>query len=118
MPILNWGAISAAVKTAKSKHRQNILAYKQSVVEALADVETKIHNKLTSKNNLLIQQEALATAQQIFDLASARHKAGVINDLALQEALQNFCATQQQKLVAEKSDAIAAIALAKSLGGG
>ena len=116
MPLLNWGAVSAAIKTAKSKHRQALLVYRQSVIEALADVETKIHSKLTSKNNLIVQTEAFGTAQKIFAIAAARHKAGIISDTDYQASLQSLCIQRQQLLLAAKSDTLAAVALTKALG--
>jgi outer membrane protein TolC len=117
MPLLNWGAISAAIKTSKSKHRQALLMYKQSVIEALADVETKIHGKITSKNNLVVQTEALSKARKILELAARAAKAGIISGSEHESARQIFCGQQQQLLLAKKADVLATVALAKALGG-
>ena len=115
-PILNWGRLNSAIKVAKSRNKQALLAYKQSVIDALADVQSKIYNYQAHQNNTNFAKVQMDEKQEFLRMQSFKKDAGIISQVQLLKDDIDFCNQQIAFFSALNDYNQAVIALAKALG--
>jgi len=117
-PIITFGRIKANVDVKKSEERQAILFYENTVLKALADVESSLVAYFNEEERLKnIQKEVFAISEVTF-LENSKYKNGINNYI-------NYL-RQEKKLIIKKIKEIESnrflsqnlIALYKALGGG
>lgn len=116
--LFNSGATRAGVAGAEAQHQQAVARYRQTVLDAFADVE----NQLTATRVLAQQQELRRQAAQAASLVEEqmlnRYKAGQVGYTEVVQA-QVTALNARRALVQVQADRqTAAVALIQSLGGG
>lgn len=117
-PVLDFGRVRAAVKTADARQMAALATYEQAINRALADVETALTGYVSAQRQLVDLREAAVASRRASDLADMRYKEGV-------SSLLDVLTVQEQKLAAESAlsngEAAVGIALANlytAIGGG
>ncbi len=117
VPLLDWGRRRAAVRVQRAALDASLLAYRESVLEALAEVETAL-------SSLQAQQQILATTQTNTTLREREltriqrmQQLGFASELDAINGKQQNVEAALSLLEAHASHDLAFVALYKSLGG-
>ncbi|GIX00225.1 MAG: hypothetical protein KatS3mg111_3557 [Pirellulaceae bacterium] len=116
--ILSFGRIWSGIEAAESAYRQAQLRYRQTVLEAVGEVEdamVSLHHNREIANHLA---EAVASARTGVELATKQYEAGAIPFQAVLESQRQLTQITDAWIVARGNIAISAIRLYKALGGG
>jgi NodT family efflux transporter outer membrane factor (OMF) lipoprotein len=117
-PIFNAGRITAGIEQSQSRMRESDLRLRQTMLQALKDVEDTRTDLVSTSEQADRLKEALQSSDQSLRLSTQLYKGGAsgfLDVLAAQEAyLQDSDALNQ----ARREHALAAVALYRSLGGG
>ena len=117
-PIYNFGGLRRREWAAREAYRQSLLAYEQSYIEALSDVESALV-AITSSRQELIRYAGLVKAYRNIAVKTyALYRSGLSKYLDVIDAERSLYASQMQfeNLVAQQY--INYITLCKALGGG
>ena len=117
-PIYNFGGLRRRELAAREAYRQSLLAYEQSYIEALNDVESALVAITTSRNELLRYAELVESYRNIAIKTYALYRSGLSGYLDVIDAERSLYTSQMQaeNLVAQQY--INYITLCKALGGG
>lgn len=117
-PIFDAGRITQNIEIQSAIQEQTLIAYRQTVNQALNDVEKALNAWVRSSERLQILQVAVDTAREAARLATIRFQAGQ-TDLLTQLDTQRTQLTQEELLAGAQGDrANTLIQLYKALGGG
>ena len=116
--IFNAGATRASVAGAEARHQATVARYRQTVLNAFADVEDQL-----SATRVLVQQYALRReASEAADLVEQqimnRYKAGQVSYTEVVQAQVTALNARRQLVQAQADRQTVAVALIQSLGGG
>jgi multidrug efflux system outer membrane protein len=116
MPILNFGTLEGQINAADARQVQALHHYRQTVIEALADVETDLSN--LSKESLRDQalEEAGKSADHAVEVARDRYRNGLSDFTAVLQAEQQHFAVQIDLIASQSTVTQDVIALHKALG--
>jgi NodT family efflux transporter outer membrane factor (OMF) lipoprotein len=118
VPILDFGRLDAAVERADYRGRELLFAYKQTVLNAVRDVDIAIDAYAAQQNRLRHLAEALTAARRALTLATERFERGLTDSLNVIDAQRQEYAIEEQYVLAQQSAAAAFVSLQKSLGSG
>jgi NodT family efflux transporter outer membrane factor (OMF) lipoprotein len=117
-PIFNAGRITAGIEQSESRMRESDLHLRQTMLQALKDVEDTRSDLVSTSEQADRLKDALQSSDQSLRLSTQLYKGGAsgfLDVLAAQEAyLKDSDALNQ----ARREHALAAVALYRSLGGG
>ena len=116
-PIYNFGGLRRRELAAREAYKQSLLAYEQSYIEALNDVESALVAITTSRNELLRYAELVKSYRNIAIKTYALYRSGLSGYLDVIDAERSLYTSQMQaeNLVAQQY--INYITLCKALGG-
>jgi multidrug efflux system outer membrane protein len=118
LPLFEGGRRRANVRMAQAGYEATVASYRQTVLNAFAEVE----DNLAAQSLLAIQYEqelaALAAARRLLEISDNRYRSGLVT--FLQVATAQTAALERERGVARLRGQrfAAAVALVKSLGGG
>lgn len=117
-PIYNFGGLRRREWAAKEAYRQSLLAYEQSYIEALSDVESALVAITTSREELLRYAGLVKSYRNISIMTYSLYRNGLSGYLDVIDAERSLYTSQMQfeNLVAQQY--INYINLCKALGGG
>ena len=117
-PIYNFGALRNRELAAREAYRQSLLAYEQSYIEALSDVESALVAITSSREELLRYAGLVKSYRNIALMTYALYRNGLSDYLDVIDAERSLYTSQMQfeNLVAQQY--INYITLCKALGGG
>jgi NodT family efflux transporter outer membrane factor (OMF) lipoprotein len=118
VPILDFGRLDAAVERADYRGRELLFAYKQTVLNAVREVDTAIDAYAAQQNSLRRLAEALSAARRALTLANERFDRGLTDSLNVIDAQRQEYAIEEQYVLAQQSAAADFVSLYKSLGSG
>ncbi|MEC5388057.1 efflux transporter outer membrane subunit [Uliginosibacterium sp. H3] len=117
-PIFDAGRITQNIEIQSAVQEQTLIAYRQTVNQALNDVEKALNAWVRSSERLQVLQGAVDAAREAARLATIRFQAGQ-TDLLTQLDTQRTQLTQEELLAGAQGDrANTLIQLYKALGGG
>jgi NodT family efflux transporter outer membrane factor (OMF) lipoprotein len=116
--IFSGGRLEAALERSQSRERQLIINYRQSVLNALKEVEDALVTLSTAEEREALQQIAADEAQRSFDLSEARYEAGADDLLAVLDAQRQLLSASDSVVQARQQRLNAAVSLFSALGGG
>jgi multidrug efflux system outer membrane protein len=116
MPLFNWGLLEAQIKSTKSEQNQALYTYKQTVIEALADVETKLHNNFKLHAKALSYLAIIKSKDSSLQIIRMKHKAGLASEYELLLSQLDLYSSKLTSLTTEKDYIQSQIALCKALG--
>ncbi len=116
MPILNFGSIEGQINAADARQVQALHHYKQTVLQALADVETDLSNlsKEAQKDDAL--REAGKSADHAVNIARDRYRNGLSDFTSVLQAEQQSFTVQLDLISSQSTVSQDVIALHKALG--
>lgn len=116
--IFNAGAIRASVAGAEARHQAAVARYRQTVLNAFADVE----DQLTAVRILVQQQELRRVASEAADRVEQqilnRYRAGQVSYSEVVQAQATALSARRSLVQVQADRQAAAVALIQSLGGG
>ena len=117
-PIYNFGGLRRSELAAREAYEQSLLAYEQSYIEALNDVESALVAITTSRTELLRYAGLVKSYRSIAIQTYALYRNGLSGYLDVIDAERSLYSSQMQfeNLVAQQY--INYITLCKALGGG
>lgn len=114
--LFSMGRVWSNINLQKAQQRSAVLAYQQTVLDAMADVESKLA-AWQGASHAAASAQALRTASaKAATLAGARHAAGAISGLELQEAELGALAAAQAQIQAQVAALVAYINLHQGFG--
>lgn len=116
--ILNIGSIIQDIKGSRARAREGLLAYQETVLKALEEVETalsEVDSQIQRKTSL---KQAFKSATRVEQIAQEQYNQGLIDNLELIDAQQSALQTQSQLRDSQAQLALSYIRLFKALGGG
>jgi outer membrane protein, multidrug efflux system len=116
--LFDAGKTRANVRFANADYVAAVAAYRQTVLTAMEEVENGITG-LASLDRAVTQADAaVKSAQDAFDIATARYKGGVDTYLEMITAQQILLSNQRQAVQVHGQQFATAVYLVKALGGG
>ncbi len=118
LPIFNAGKIRANIKAQNALARQTLLAYRQTVLTALQDVESALIAYAKDQQHRTALADAVTSNQTAVDLSMKLYTAGETEFLNLLTAQHNLYTSEDALVQADRSIDVDLVALYKALGGG
>jgi outer membrane protein, multidrug efflux system len=116
--LFDAGKTRANVRIANADYSAAVATYRQTVLTAMEEVENGITG-LASLDRAVTQADAsVKSAQDAFDIATARYKGGVDTYLEMITAQQALLGDQRQAVQVHGQQFATAVYLVKALGGG
>jgi len=117
-PIITFGRIRFNIDAKKSARRQALLAYAQSIVSALGDVETALVNYFNERERLQTLQIKVGATTRERNLFMARFASGLDNQTLFLIAEKNRLQAELSATDSEQALSSYLIVAYKALGGG
>jgi len=117
-PLLDFGRLDAAVEKADFRSRELLFNYKQTVLNAVREVDTAVDAYAAQQQRLRRLAEALVAAKRAVTLATERFDRGLTDSLNVIDAQRQEYEIEQQYIAAQESAAAQLVTLYKSLGSG
>ncbi|WP_250526424.1 efflux transporter outer membrane subunit [Caballeronia sp. GAWG2-1] len=116
--IFDGGLRAARTDAARAAYDQNVATYRQTVLTAFQDVEDNLASLRILEKEVVVQQQAVESAQQALAIINNQYKAGTVAFINVLTA-QTTAFTAQQKLANIAGQRmVSSVGLVKALGGG
>jgi NodT family efflux transporter outer membrane factor (OMF) lipoprotein len=116
--LFDFGRVDAQVKAAKGDYAVKLAGYRESVLEATAEVENSISALITGDARAQLLTDGERTRTQARDLVLASYQKGNSSYIDLLETQSRLELIQAERLDASYASSSSAVALYKALGGG
>ncbi len=116
--LLDFGATSAQVDQARAAYDSNVASYRQTVLEALQEVEDGLVELGTLQGEIASQQRASDAAQESARVTRNQYEAGMIDYLDVATTENSSLSEQQSLLSLQSTQWVASVELIAALGGG
>jgi outer membrane protein TolC len=117
-PLLDFGTLDALVNVADLRTHELLVNYKQTVLNAVQEVDTAMTSYAAQQDRLRYLGDALAASQRAVSLASQRYDRGLTDYLNVVDAERQEYDLAAQYASAQMTAAEQFVALYKGLGGG
>jgi outer membrane protein TolC len=117
-PLLDFGALDAQVEIADLATRAQLVRYKQTIQDAVREVDTNLGLFTAQQASLGKLGTALIASQRAVTLANERYQRGLTDFLNVVDAERQEYGLEEQYAAAQVAAAEEFIALSRSLGGG
>lgn len=116
--LLDFGATSAQVDQARASWDASVASYRQTVLEALQEVEDQLVELNTLQGEIAAQQRAAVAAQTSARVTRNQYEAGIIDYLDVATTENSSLSEQQSLLTLQSTRWVSSVALIAALGGG
>jgi NodT family efflux transporter outer membrane factor (OMF) lipoprotein len=117
-PILNYGRIENNVRVQDALYEESVAAYRQTVLQAAADVEGGLSVFLKSRERLAFLAESVAATQRSVDLSLIQYRTGATDFIRVNTAQSQLVTQQIDMVSAQAATALGAVRTFRALGGG
>jgi NodT family efflux transporter outer membrane factor (OMF) lipoprotein len=117
-PLLDFGALDAQIEIADLTTREQLAAYKRSILTAVQQVDDATVTYRAQQDSLRSLDRALGAAKLSTALASDRYEGGLTDYLNVLDAQRQQFDLQQQYVSTQQTEGEALVGLYKALGGG
>ncbi len=117
-PVLNYGRIENNIRVHDALYEQAVAAFRQSVLQAAADVEGSLSVFLKSRERLGFLTESVAATQRSVDLSLIQYRTGATDFIRVNTAQSQLVTQQIDMVSAQAATALGAIRTFRALGGG
>jgi NodT family efflux transporter outer membrane factor (OMF) lipoprotein len=117
-PLLDFGRLDAVVEKADFRARELLFNYKQTVLNAVREVDTAVDAFAAQQDRLRHLADAVTAAKRAVQLATERFDRGLIDSLNVIDAERQEYAIEEQYVLTQEAAAAQFVTLYKSLGGG
>ncbi|WP_321813813.1 MULTISPECIES: efflux transporter outer membrane subunit [unclassified Paraburkholderia] len=116
--VFDAGLRRAQTEAARAAYDQQVATYRQTVLAAFQDVEDNLASQRILAQEIVVQQQAVESAQHALAIVTNEYKAGTIDYQNVLSA-QTTAFTAQQKLASLAGQRmVSSVGLVKALGGG
>ena len=117
-PVFDGGKRRAETDAQRAKYLQSAASYRQTVLEAVRDVEDALSGISVLKRQLAKQNETVAGAQKTVELAEKRYAAGLVAYYEVLDAQRTLLRVEQEATRINGELFLSTVLLIKALGGG
>ncbi|WP_411845209.1 efflux transporter outer membrane subunit [Roseibacillus persicicus] len=117
LPILQGGRNEAALAGAQARYEEVLENYQQTVLEALAEVETSLAARKFYLSQSAALDRAVVAAEKASEIANAQYEGGISNYLSVLDAERTSLDARRQQAVLRGVHFGNTITLIRSLGG-
>jgi NodT family efflux transporter outer membrane factor (OMF) lipoprotein len=117
-PVLNYGRIENNIRVQDALYEQAVAAYRQSVLQAAADVEGGLSVFLRSRERLGFLNESVAATQRSVELSLIQYRTGATDFIRVNTAQTQLVTQQIDMVTAQAATALGAVRTFRALGGG
>jgi NodT family efflux transporter outer membrane factor (OMF) lipoprotein len=117
-PLLDFGALDAAVDIADLQAHERLIAYRRTIIDAVRDADTAIGNFSAQQERLKNLDVAMLASERAVSLASQRYDRGLTDFLNVVDAERQEYELENEYAATQQSAAEAFVTLYKALGGG
>ena len=117
-PIFDAGRLAAGRDLTAARREELLIAYRQSIVQAFAEVQTALNGVAWTQTRVRAQAEELEQAHKALTLAEARYRAGAESLLTLLDVQRSLYQAQDMAVQLHQERLQKSVALYKALGGG
>ncbi|HEU5048462.1 MAG TPA: efflux transporter outer membrane subunit [Rickettsiales bacterium] len=118
MPLLDFGALDAAVHVADFQAHAQLQQYKQTVLNAVREADIAASDYAAQQERLKNLETALKASQQAVSIAAQRFDRGLTDSLNVIDAQRQQYDLEQQYVIAQQTAAERFVDLYKALGSG
>ncbi|KAB8313151.1 efflux transporter outer membrane subunit [Erwinia endophytica] len=118
IPVFQGGRLVSSVKLARAEQASAALAYRQTVLTALQDVENALVSYRTDQQQVDGLDQTVEALQTTFNLAKNSYSQGLSSFLDALDAQRQLAQAKQQAASARVQSSLDLVALYKALGGG
>ncbi|MGK9172423.1 efflux transporter outer membrane subunit [Yokenella regensburgei] len=118
IPIFQGGRLVSSVKLARAQQGAAVLNYRQTVLEALGDVENALVSYRSDQQREAGLDKTIEALQNAFSLASDSYRQGIATFIDVLDAQRQLAQAEQQRAQARVQSSLDLVALYKALGGG
>jgi NodT family efflux transporter outer membrane factor (OMF) lipoprotein len=116
--VLTGGQRSAAVAAARAAYNQSVANYRETVLAAFQNVEDELVALRVLGQQIGVQRDAVAKAQQAVQISLNEYQAGTVAYTTVITAQVTLLTDQETALQVQEQRLIASVALVQALGGG
>lgn len=117
-PLINFGRITAQVNEQKSKERQALLFYKQTVINAFEDVENALVAYFEEEKNTFFKTSQVKSEKRKTTLTQDLYISGLESEISTLNQKKNLIDRENELIISQKNLSNNLIAIYKALGGG
>jgi NodT family efflux transporter outer membrane factor (OMF) lipoprotein len=117
-PLLDFGALDAAVNIADLQAHERLIAYRRTIIDAVRDADTAIGVFAAQQDRLKNLDAAMVASERAVTLASQRYDRGLTDFLNVVDAERQEFELENEYAATQQSAADAFVNLYKALGGG
>jgi multidrug efflux system outer membrane protein len=114
-PLFHFGRIRAGINAAEAREEQAVIAFEQTVLRALRDIETAAQSYQKSKERYAILIEALTASKSALETARRQYTEGILSQLDVLEAEQSAFNADAAAVQAASDMTVGFITLCKAL---
>ncbi len=116
--LFDAGLRRALSSEARHNYEAQAAAYRNTVFQAFNDVEDQLSGLRILEHESGVEQRAVASAQNSFDLSNQRYKGGVTSYLEVLTAETTLLENQRTAIDIQTRQFVASVSLVRALGGG
>lgn len=116
--LLDFGATSAQVAQARAAYDASVASYRETVLEAMQEVEDELVELNTLQGEIASQQRAADAAGESARVTRNQYEAGMIDYLDVATTENSRLSAQQNLLSLQSTQWVSSVALIAALGGG
>lgn len=118
LPLFQGGRLRADLHRTQAAYEETVAHYRQTVLNAFADVENNLAAEQLLANQYEKVTSALKSARRQLEIADNRYRAGLVTYLDVATAQNASLSTERTGVRLRGQQLIAVVALIKSIGGG
>jgi NodT family efflux transporter outer membrane factor (OMF) lipoprotein len=118
LPLFTGGRIRSNVAVQTSRHRQAVISYQSTILNALEEVQNALVDYSQEQERRDRLSESVEQSQLAVTLANEQYRAGLTDFLSVLEAQRDLYANEDQLAQSQTSVTTDLIALYRALGGG
>ncbi|XHS79351.1 efflux transporter outer membrane subunit [Burkholderiaceae bacterium UC74_6] len=118
LPIFDGGRNQANLAAAKARYAEGVANHQQRLLTALREVEDSLNDVQQLQEQARVQAGAQTAAARAGEVAKARYERGVSNYLDVTDAQRSSLSADRDAAQIATQRLLAAVAVARSLGGG
>lgn len=118
LPIFHAGAIRNNIRVQTARQEQYLAAYEQTVLNAVAEVRNSLTAGVQERSRNESLSAGVMAAQTAYDVASDKHRNGLIDYYNVIDAQRSLLSLQEQLVISEGEIVSNLVRLYKALGGG
>ena len=117
IPLIDWGAHLAQAKARDAQLAESILQYRQTVINAVGEVETALAHVAAARSQVGAADHAVASAEQALGYADVLYRQGMTPLTDRLDVERSLLDARLGRVASTQSEALDVIALYKAIGG-